>query len=50
MSVRQVGVQEARQLQADEEYTYVDVRSVPEFENGQRGALVIPERRDDRTV
>ena len=34
MSVRQVGVQEARQLQADEEYTYVDVRSVPEFENG----------------
>ena len=43
MSVRQVGVQEARQLQADEEYTYVDVRSVPEFENGHpAGAHNVP--------
>jgi len=34
MSVTQVGVQEARRLQTDEGYTYVDVRSVPEFDNG----------------
>ena len=34
MSVRHVGVQEARTLQTDDGYTYVDVRSIPEYENG----------------
>ena len=34
MSVRHVGVQEAHQLQTIDGYTYVDVRSVPEYENG----------------
>ena len=34
MSVRHVGVQEAHQLQTTDGYTYVDVRSVPEYENG----------------
>jgi rhodanese-related sulfurtransferase len=34
MSVRHVGVQEAHQLQTTEGYTYVDVRSVPEYERG----------------
>ena len=34
MSVRHVGVQEAYQLQTTDGYTYVDVRSVPEYENG----------------
>ena len=34
MNVRHVGVQEAHQLQTTDGYTYVDVRSVPEYENG----------------
>ena len=34
MSVRHVGVQEAYQLQTTDGYTYVDVRSVPEYEKG----------------
>ncbi len=34
MSVRHVGVQEAHQLQTTDGFTYVDVRSVPEYENG----------------
>ncbi len=34
MSVRHVGVQEAHQLQTTDGYTYIDVRSVPEYENG----------------
>ncbi len=32
MSVTHVGVQEAHRLQTDDGYTYVDVRSVPEYE------------------
>ena len=43
MSVQEVGVQEARDLQATAGYTYVDVRSVPEFENGHpKGAHNVP--------
>ena len=43
MSIRQVGVQEAHQLQAVDGYTYVDVRSVPEYENGHpEGAHNVP--------
>jgi rhodanese-related sulfurtransferase len=34
VNARHVGVQEAHQLQTTDGYTYVDVRSVPEFENG----------------
>ncbi|MEE2636373.1 MAG: rhodanese-like domain-containing protein [Acidobacteriota bacterium] len=34
MSVTHSGVKEARRLQTDEGYTYVDVRSIPEFDNG----------------
>ncbi len=34
MTVRHVGVQEAHQLQTADGYVYVDVRSVPEYENG----------------
>ena len=43
MSVRHVGVQEAHQLQTTDGYTYVDVRSVPEYENGHpEGAHNVP--------
>lgn len=34
MTVRHVGVQEAHHLQTIDGYAYVDVRSVPEYENG----------------
>ena len=34
MSVKQVDVREARTLQEDGGYTYVDVRSVPEYDMG----------------
>ncbi|MDE0830796.1 MAG: rhodanese-like domain-containing protein, partial [Vicinamibacterales bacterium] len=34
MSVTHIGVREARRLQTDDGYTYVDVRSVPEYERG----------------
>ena len=43
MSVRHVGVQEAHHLQTTEGYTYVDVRSMPEYENGHpEGAHNVP--------
>ena len=43
MTVRHVGVQEAHQLQTSDGYTYVDVRSVPEYENGHpKGAHNVP--------
>lgn len=43
MSFTTVGVREARRLQTEEGYTYVDVRSVPEFENGHpEGACSVP--------
>ena len=43
MSIKHVGVQEAHDLQATDGYTYVDVRSVPEYENGHpEGAHNVP--------
>ena len=43
MSVKHVGVREAHQMQCDDGYTYVDVRSVPEYENGHpTGAHNVP--------
>ena len=43
MNIRHVGVQEAHQLQTVDGYTYVDVRSVPEYENGHpEGAHNVP--------
>ena len=43
MSFTTVGVREARRLQTEEGYTYVDVRSVPEFETGHpEGACSVP--------
>ena len=43
MSVRHIGVQEARKLQTEDGYTYIDVRSVPEYENGHpEGAHNVP--------
>ena len=43
MSVTNVGVHEARRLQTEEGYSYIDVRSVPEFQNGHPdGALSVP--------
>ncbi len=43
MSIKDVGVQEAHQLQTTGGYTYVDVRSVPEYENGHpEGAHNVP--------
>ena len=34
MSVRHVDVKEAHRLQTEERYTYVDVRSIPEYDQG----------------
>ena len=43
MGMTTVGVAEARRLQTEEGYTYVDVRSVPEYENGHpEGACSVP--------
>tara|TARA_B100000686_G_scaffold278708_1_gene298881 strand:- start:189 stop:629 length:441 start_codon:yes stop_codon:yes gene_type:complete len=43
MSVKHVGVQEAHQMQSEGGYTYVDVRSVMEFEQGHaEGAHNVP--------
>ncbi len=43
MGMTTVGVQEARRLQTEEGYTYIDVRSVPEYENGHpEGACSVP--------
>ena len=43
MSVKQVDVKQAHALQSDEGYTYVDVRSTPEYEQGHpAGAHNVP--------
>jgi len=43
MGMTTVGVHEARRLQTEEGYSYIDVRSVPEFENGHpEGACSVP--------
>ena len=43
MSVKHVGVKDARTLQTDEGHTYIDVRSAPEYEQGHpAGALNVP--------
>ena len=43
MGMTTVGVDEARRLQTEEGYSYIDVRSVPEFENGHpEGARSVP--------
>jgi rhodanese-related sulfurtransferase len=43
MSVTHIGVREARRLQTDDGHTYVDVRSVPEYERGHpEGAHNVP--------
>ena len=43
MSLKQADVQTAHKLQSDAGYTYIDVRSIPEFENGHpTGAHNVP--------
>ena len=43
MGVKDVDVEQARELQQNEGYTYVDVRSVPEFDAGHpAGACNVP--------
>ena len=43
MSVKHVGVKDAHTLQTDEGYTYVDVRSTPEYDGGHpAGAFNVP--------
>ena len=43
MSARDIDVRQARELQQNEGYTYVDVRSVPEFDGGHpAGACNVP--------
>lgn len=43
MGIRDINVKEARELQQNEGYTYVDVRSVPEFDGGHpAGACNVP--------
>lgn len=43
MSVRHVSVQDARRMLETEGYTYVDVRSIPEYEQGHpAGAVNVP--------
>ena len=43
MSVKHVGVKDAHTLQSDEGYTYIDVRSAPEYDQGHpAGALNVP--------
>ena len=43
MSVTHIEVREARRLQTDDDHTYVDVRSVPEYERGHpEGAHNVP--------
>ena len=43
MGMTTVGVQEARRLQIEEGYSYIDVRSISEFENGHpEGASSVP--------
>ena len=43
MSVKNIDVKQANELQTTESYTYIDVRSVPEFESGHAaGAHNVP--------
>ena len=43
MNVKQVDVRRAHELQANDGYTYIDVRSVPEYEKGHpTGAHNVP--------
>ena len=43
MSLKEADVQTAHKLQSDAGYTYIDVRSIPEFENGHpTGAHNVP--------
>lgn len=43
MSVKHVGVKDAHALRTDEGYTYIDVRSTPEYDQGHpAGALNVP--------
>lgn len=43
MSVKHVGVKDARGLQTGKNYTYIDVRSTPEYDQGHpAGALNVP--------
>ncbi|MCY3846925.1 MAG: rhodanese-like domain-containing protein [Acidobacteria bacterium] len=43
MGVKDIDVRQARELQENEGYTYVDVRSVPEFDGGHpAGACNVP--------
>lgn len=43
MSVKDIDVKQARELQQTEGYTYVDVRSVPEYDGGHpAGACNVP--------
>ena len=43
MSLKHVDVKTAHKLQSDDDHTYVDVRSIPEFENGHpAGAHNVP--------
>jgi rhodanese-related sulfurtransferase len=43
MRLKQVSVKMAYQLQADDDYQYIDVRSIPEYENGHpQGAHNVP--------
>ena len=43
MSVKHVGVKDAHTLQTDDGYTYLDVRSTPEYDQGHpAGALNVP--------
>ena len=43
MSVKQIDVRQAHELQRTDNYTYVDVRSVPEYDKGHpSGAHNVP--------
>lgn len=51
MSIRDIDVRQARELQQNEGYTYVDVRSVPEFDAGHpAGARNVPLLHRDPTT
>ena len=51
MAIKHVDVREAHRLQTAEQYTYVDVRSVPEYEQGHpEGAQNVPLLDYDRQV
>ena len=49
MSLKNIDVRTAHTLQSDEDHVYVDVRSIPEFENGHpAGAINVPLMNLDR--